>query len=1088
MAGAAQRGNGFVPPVSRVIFRVLDWNDDNSQSGSWGGPSVSDLRLGDPRGRPASLEAASLDNLKTLIEQAARHLPSQGPITVFVHHNTLRSLEDLPFDEAVLKGAAIYGCQPYLTEEVFRGELARGRILPEDLSAALLEDLGEDADHLIGHMGTRHHLRLAMLEHPLRLGGDAELRWLIAETDALRRFRAETPVEVRNQILDQTRRWIMRDYVARGADAKPRAEDAVTTLLSIFRGPGVERWTDEAWESFTLTLLWRICHKGVRAAERPAPIVPPLRHRNLLLTVSGRDSDLLVHGELIRFCGAFLDQGFAAWTLPDRDDGFFRAFFNLYRDSRPVEEWLRPLPEEIRRIEEAGLSPLQSIAESLRILGVAESDRGEYLSQSLLALRGWAGILWQMETNAEWAARPAPRGTLVEYLAIRLLLERLALSWSAKVFLGRSEELRRLKIVLGRQYPRQPSASIQQRAYLVFQLAQIRGWGPADLARLSKDEWARLVEEIESFGGVERRRIYQMAFERHYYNQVFNALVADRPAAGEPWRSVNPGEGEEEAGRPAFQVVCCLDEREESFRRHLEETVPECETFGVAGFFGVAMYYRGVAEAHFRPLCPVNIKPRHYVRETPPRSLENASRLQRAARRISGHLFHRLHLGSRTILGGFLMAMLGGLATIPLLTRVLIPRRTARLRRLLGKITTPPMTQLTLERGRAQPGPGNGHLGFTIIEMADIVENLLRSMGLTSGFARLVILMGHGSASLNNPQKAAYDCGACGGAKGGPNARAFARMANDPRVRRVLESRGLTIPDEARFLGAYHNTGDDDVSFFDLDDLPDSYEELLGRISDALLEVRKRNAHERCRRFGSAPLTMTTEEALRHVEARIADLSETRPELGHATNAVCVFGRRSRTRNLFMDRRAFLTSYDPMLDDDSGTILAGLLRAAVPVCAGINLEYYFSRVDNTGYGCGTKPPHNIASLLGVMDGAASDLRPGLPRQMIELHEPLRLLIIVEARPEVLSAVLEAENGVARLVRNGWVHLAALDPVRPRLHVHRNGRFEPFEPTGEAPPEVPSSIAWYRGWRGDLGFASIVPTAEPANSDDREPER
>lgn len=1040
-------------------------------------------RLGDPPSRPPALEAAVVDGLKSLIERSARLLPSQGPITVFVHHNTLRAFEDLPFDEAVLEGARIYGCQPYLTEDLFREELARGRIAPADLSKALLDDLGDDAAHLIGLLGTRHQLRLAMLAHPLRLGGDAELRWLIAETDALRRFRPETPPDVKNQLVDQTRRWIMRDYVARTTSAGAPSDDAVSTLLARFGGSGVERWTDETWENFTLTLLWRLCHKGVHAADRPAPTTAPLRHRNLLMAASGLDSDLLVHGELIRFCGAFLDQGFATWTLPDRDAGFFRAFLGLYRDSRPIEEWLRPLPEEIRRIEEAGLSPLQSIDESLRLLGVAEADRADYLQQSLLALRGWAGILWQMETNAEWTARPAPSGTLVEYLAIRLLLDRLALSWSAEVFLGRKEELRRLKNVLGRHHPRQPRSRIQQRAYLVFQLAQIRAWSPADLAKLSKDEWTRLVEEIESFGGVERRRIYQRAFENHYYKEVLNALAADRPVVAKPWKSADGPTSD----APAFQVVCCLDEREESFRRHLEEVDPACETFGVAGFFGVAMYYRGVAETHFRPLCPVVIKPSHYVREASPRSLENASRLQRAARRVSGRVFHRLHLGSRTILGGFLTAMLGAVATIPLLTRVLIPRRIARLRRLLGKITTPPVTQLTLERAsRAEPGSENGQLGFTIAEMADIVENLLRGMGLTRGFSRLVILMGHGSLSLNNPQKAAYDCGACGGAKGGPNARAFAKMANDPRVRWALEARGLTIPDETRFLGGYHNTGDDGVAFFDLDDLPDSFEGLLNRASASLDEARKRNAHERCRRFRSAPLTLSTDEALRHVEARIADLSETRPELGHATNAVLVVGRRPRTRDLFMDRRAFLASYDPTQDDEKGSTLAGLLRAAVPVCAGINLEYYFSKVDNPGYGCGTKPPHNIASLLGVMDGAASDLRPGLPLQMIELHEPLRLLIVVETRPEILSAVLEAEPVVARLVRNKWVHLATLAPESPELHLYRNGSFEPYEPTGEALPEVPSSIAWYRGWRDNLGFAAIVPDSAPSKSEAREP--
>src|SRR5205823_12201589 len=157
----------------------------------------------------------------------------------------------------------------------------------------------------------------------------------------------------------------------------------------------------------------------------------------------------------------------------------------------------------------------------------------------------------------------------------------------------------------------------------------------------------------------------------------------------------------------------------------------------------------------------------------------------------------------------------------------------------------------------------------------------------------------------------------------------------------------------------------------------------------------ERNAHERCRRFQSAPLTISFEEARKHVEERAEDLAQVRPEWGHATNALCVVGRRSRTRGLFLDRRAFLTSYDPTQDDEDCTVLTRLLQAAVPVCAGISLEYYFSYTDNPGYGSGSKLPHNITALLGVMDGAASDLRTGLPWQMVEIHEPVRLLFVVE---------------------------------------------------------------------------------------------
>ena len=90
-----------------------------------------------------------------------------------------------------------------------------------------------------------------------------------------------------------------------------------------------------------------------------------------------------------------------------------------------------------------------------------------------------------------------------------------------------------------------------------------------------------------------------------------------------------------------------------------------------------------------------------------------------------------------------------------------------------------------------------------------------------------------------------------------------------------------------------------------------------------------------------------------------------------------------------MDRRAFLNSYDPTTDDPESNILLRILRAAIPVCAGISLEYYFSSVDPAYFGCGSKLPHNVTSLLGVMDGAASDLRTGLSTQMTEIHEPIR---------------------------------------------------------------------------------------------------
>ena len=151
-------------------------------------------------------------------------------------------------------------------------------------------------------------------------------------------------------------------------------------------------------------------------------------------------------------------------------------------------------------------------------------------------------------------------------------------------------------------------------------------------------------------------------------------------------------------------------------------------------------------------------------------------------------------VSSKTLMRGWLSTTaLGLLSAVPLTGHLLAPRRYARLREWLNKAFLPqPRTELTLMRNTAQSQDAVSGLlmGFAAAEKAERVASVLGPAGLARGFARVVVILGHGSTSLNNPHESAHDCGACGGRRGGPNARLFAAMANRPEVRdRLREQR-----------------------------------------------------------------------------------------------------------------------------------------------------------------------------------------------------------------------------------------------------------------------------------------------------------
>ena len=340
-----------------------------------------------------------------------------------------------------------------------------------------------------------------------------------------------------------------------------------------------------------------------------------------------------------------------------------------------------------------------------------------------------------------------------------------------------------------------------------------------------------------------------------------------------------------------------------------------------------------------------------------------------------------------------------------------------------------------------------GRIGFTLDEQVGFVSQALRSIGLTDNFSRFVLVVGHGSQSENNPYESALDCGACGGNHGLVNARAFAHMANKPEVRERLREKGLEIPHDTWFVPALHNTTTDDVTLYDLDLLPSSHLVYLDRLRSGLQAATRLCVKERIPEL-EAVEGLSPERARRIAQRNASDWSQVRPEWGLARNAFFVIGRRWLTENLMLHGRAFLHSYDYRIDRKR-RLLENILTGPLVVGQWINMEHYFSAVDNERYGSGSKVYHNVAARLGVMTGNLSDLRTGLPSQTVlaegfPYHEPIRLVTLIEAPLTHALAAIENVATARRLFRNDWIRLVVVDPEEQLIYVHEAGRWRTVE--------------------------------------------
>ncbi len=527
---------------------------------------------------------------------------------------------------------------------------------------------------------------------------------------------------------------------------------------------------------------------------------------------------------------------------------------------------------------------------------------------------------------------------------------------------------------------------------------------------------------------ITRGSIWQDALELGYRDQLLGLLErttgadAAAPSAGTPLAEA--------------QMAFCIDVRSEGIRRHLEAVGPY-DTIGFAGFFGLPIRIAAL-EAEPVASCPVIVEPRATVGEVADAAPDVAARRHDRHQAVEA-AWEARHDAKVEPAAPFAFAEAAGWVLGPSAAlNTVAPRAASRLASWMRRSSVPPI-ETRMELHPAAPHDG-APAGLSTDEQISMAHGALVTMGLTSGFAPLVVMCGHRSATTNNPFAAALDCGACAGKAGGPNARVLVEMLNDPAVRAGLAVADIVIEPSTWFVAAEHETTTDTVRIADRRHVPVEHLAALDRLEAALEEAGARLAAERLGELpgaereaaahstGHSPGTARASAARGVVHRRSGDWAEPVPEWGLAGNAAVVVGPRDLTAGLDLGRRVFLHSYDSDGDVD-GVALGTILTGPLVVGHWISSQYYFSSVDPDRYGAGTKPLHNVVGGIGVLEGPGGDLRIGLPLESVQfagrrVHEPLRLLAVVQAPRERLEMLIGRNAAVAQLLENGWIRLVA----------------------------------------------------------------
>ncbi|MFV2046094.1 DUF2309 domain-containing protein [Metabacillus sp. YM-086] len=822
-------------------------------------------------------------------------------------------------------------------------------------------------------------------------------------------FAARNPwMGLENQSFDQVAGWLKNN---RDVDIYPSASMILSAkskgeIDEDFVKMSLHRWLDSHSFHIPRDVQERFCHNALKLDPVPSNLFSSHKLEKLTHELSGLNTDSIENtpmqplsshienqdGErlvnildhhVIKWCKLYLDDSQAGWTMPNREEGFYRAWQRLIQYdpalSKKQRKSLKGWPKDAH----------MALQEALSALEIPETEIQPYLEGHLLSLPGWAGMmLWRSQQSSHEHA------LLTEYLAVRISMECALI----KPYLPLTNQQSEKKV----------SITPLLASWIHCGELTIEEW-----SQMSAAEQNEYLSFAYSFDEKLCRKLWLEAWEQTHTDRLS--------------QKINSKQQETKDKKTVLaQLAFCIDVRSEPFRRQLEKEGP-FETIGIAGFFGLPIATSELGSSNSHASLPVILKPQHKIKES---SDENELKLYQQRKQAVDSLSNTFKTMKQNVLASLLLPELSGpWLSLQMVARSFVPRGTGRfMRHLRENWLRKPNTKLLLNH--VHNTEAEIPVGFFEEEKVNYAHQALKMMGLTENFAPLVVICGHGSQSTNNPYAAALDCGACGGAAGGFNARVLATLCNLPEVRERLSFEGIKIPEDTVFTAAEHKTTVDELHWIYVPELTKSAQESFDRIEAIMPNVSQNANAERLVQLPNVQSQLKNPKAEAHRFAE--DWSEIRPEWGLARNAAFIIGQRELTQDCDLEGRAFLHNYD-WKQDESGDLLANIIAGPGTVTQWINLQYYASTVAPNYYGSGNKATQTVTAGLGVMQGNASDLLAGLPWQSVmktdfeAYHSPLRLLIVIQAPREYIERLLNNDSAFRGKVQNGWVRLASVDP-------------------------------------------------------------